>query len=118
MLFLLELKLCRTLWSIDMLHVGVCAGFLGEWPVVLVFWYTCLRKAVPAECSRSGTWCKWFRLPLLVLCGLLRFMLGVGRRNGSSQFLCPQIGEFLLAMFMEGLPQKVNNFSSCILDIS
>ena len=35
MLFPLELKLCRTLWSIHMVHVGVCAGLLGDGPVAL-----------------------------------------------------------------------------------
>lgn len=30
MLFPLELKLCRTLWLVDVVHVGVCVGLLGE----------------------------------------------------------------------------------------
>ena len=31
-LFPLELKLCRTLWSVRVMHAGVCAGLLGEGP--------------------------------------------------------------------------------------
>ena len=30
MLFPLELKLYRTLWSVDVVCAGVCAGLLGE----------------------------------------------------------------------------------------
>ena len=32
MLFLLELNLCRTLKSVDVVCVGVCAGLLGKDP--------------------------------------------------------------------------------------
>lgn len=30
MLFSLEPELCSTLWSIDLVHEGVCDGLLGE----------------------------------------------------------------------------------------
>ena len=52
MLFPLELKLCRALWSVDVVHVGRgehCAGFLGDEPAVLVFRHTCPRRAALAE---------------------------------------------------------------------
>ena len=49
MLFPLELKLCRTIWSVDLVCIRVCAVLLGEKPTALVLRHTCLRKAVPAE---------------------------------------------------------------------
>lgn len=42
MLFALELKLCRTLWSVDKVHMGVCAGLHGKDAfATLVRKYTC-----------------------------------------------------------------------------
>ena len=53
-LFPLELKLDRTLWSVDVIHVGVCVGILGKEPTVLVLRHTSLREAVPAEHRAVG----------------------------------------------------------------
>lgn len=61
----LELKPCRTLQLVDMVHVGVSADLLRKGPAVLVFRHTYPRKAAPAECrgvgmglgvSRLGSW--------------------------------------------------------------
>ena len=49
MIFPLELELCRTLWSVDMLCEGICAGLLGKGPTALVLRHICLRKAETAE---------------------------------------------------------------------
>lgn len=39
MLFPLELKLCRTLWSADMVHAGSVLVFWGEGSTALVLKY-------------------------------------------------------------------------------
>ena len=54
MLFPLELKLYRTLWSVDMVHAGVCAGFLDKRLTALALRLTCLQKAVAEECRGAG----------------------------------------------------------------
>ena len=48
-LFPLDLKLCRSLWSIDVVLVGICAYLLWEEPTVMIPRHTCPRKAVPTE---------------------------------------------------------------------
>lgn len=61
MLFQLELKLCRTLWSVDVMMVAGgggadtgSAGVLGEGLTALVLKHTCPRKALLVECR--GGW--------------------------------------------------------------
>ena len=54
MLLPLELKTYRTLWSGDVSRAGFSAGVLGKNPAALVLRHTCLRKAVPAECTGVG----------------------------------------------------------------
>ena len=54
MLFSLELMLCRTLWSGDVVQAGLCAGLLGEGPDALVLRHTCLRKVAAAVCWVVG----------------------------------------------------------------
>lgn len=54
MLFALELKFCRTQWSVDMVHLEMCAFLLGKEHAMLVLRHTFLRKAVVAECRRAG----------------------------------------------------------------
>ena len=89
MLLPLELKPCRTLWLVDMVQVGICAGFLRKGSTALGLRHTCPRKAAPKELrgvgvgvSRLGSQCwhcavyaSWF------------VMMGEG--NGASQLLCP-----------------------------
>lgn len=54
MLFPLELKLCRTLWSVDVVQLELCTDLLGGGPAALVLRHTCSRKAIPAECRVAG----------------------------------------------------------------
>ena len=54
MLLPLELKLYRTLWSVDVVCAGVCAGLLGEGSAALGLRHTFLRKPVPAK--QGGVW--------------------------------------------------------------
>ena len=55
MLFPLQLKLCRALWSVDVVYMGVYAGLLRKEPVALVLSYICRRKVVPGKCRVGGT---------------------------------------------------------------
>ena len=55
MLLPLELKPCRTLWSVDVVHAGFFAGFLGKGLTTsLGLRHICLRKEVQAECKGMG----------------------------------------------------------------
>lgn len=68
LLFPLEPKLCRTLWSVDMMHVvGVSVGLLWERPAAMILRHTCLRKAAPAECKGYRSCCRGFRPSVLTL---------------------------------------------------
>lgn len=51
---ILELRLCCSLWSVDLVCWGVCAGVLGKGPAVLVLRHTCSSKEVPTECREAG----------------------------------------------------------------
>ena len=102
MLFSLERKLCRTLWSVDMVHVGVCAYLLGKGPAALVLRHTCPRKAVLATHRGCRTWCNQVRQPVLVLCCLLKLVYDEDRGGKChQQLLCPQRGESILAVLRE-----------------
>ena len=104
MLFPLELKLYKTLWSADMVCAGVCAGLLGKGPTVLVLRHTCCRKAVPAEhrgeglgVSRLGSQC-W-------CCAVYWFVYAV-EGNGTSQLLCVWRWMTVLAALKKALPEE------------
>ena len=73
MLFPLELKLCRTLWLIDVVYEWDCASLLGEDPAVLVFRHIC-PKIITSSVLGFEVWCKQFRQPVLTLCYLLRLV--------------------------------------------
>ena len=108
MLFPLVLKLCRTLWSVDMVCTEGregCAGFRGEGPTVLVFRHTRLGKAAPVECRGGRAWYKWFRPPLLVLYCLVNIVYaeGLGREMVPSPFV----------VFKEGSSCLLLSGSSC-----
>ena len=64
MLFLLEVKLYRTLWSVDMVCAGVCAGLLGEGPTTLVLRILVWAKQYQ-QSTGGGTWYKQVRRPVL-----------------------------------------------------
>ena len=68
MLLPLELKLCRTVWSVDVVHVGVCSGLGGELTRLIVR-HTCPRK----QNQRSAE------------------EMGLGVSNLGSQFWCSSI---------------------------
>ena len=48
-----ELKFCRTLWSVDVVHGGLCWSS-GEGPTALITRDTCSSKTVPAEVREVG----------------------------------------------------------------
>lgn len=85
MLFPLELKIYRTLWSIDMMQAGGCADLLGEGPTALVLRHTWPRKAVPLECREGRTWCKQCNQSQLALCYLLRQFMLRGKSGNQHQ---------------------------------
>ena len=78
MLFLVELKLCRTLWSVDMVHVGdLCWSSRGDTHC------TCSQAHFPQKSSTSRAqggeaWYKQFRLSVLALCYSLKFFYAEG----------------------------------------
>lgn len=54
MLLSLELKSCRTLWSVGVVGADVSVGLLGKGPIALVIRHTCWRKAAPTEHRGAG----------------------------------------------------------------
>ena len=81
MLFPTELKLCRTLWSVDVVFgVGDCADLLRGWEgavalVLRALENTCPRKAAPAQLRGLGLGVSWLEatvgtmlLPEVCLC--------------------------------------------------
>ena len=54
MLFVLELKFCRTLWSVDLVYVGFCAGLLGLGTAPMVVRHTFLRIVASTVCRAIG----------------------------------------------------------------
>lgn len=60
-LFPPELKICRSLWIVDVVHMGVCAGLLWEEPTELFIRQVCLTKAghkgIGLGVNRLGSQC-------------------------------------------------------------
>lgn len=54
MVFPLDLKFCRTLWLIDVVHAGVCAGLLREKCTELVLRNTCPKKGYHQRAVEQG----------------------------------------------------------------
>ena len=92
---------------------GVSAGLLGERPSTLVFRYTCLRKAVPAEGrgaglggGRLGNQC-WSCLLKMI------YAEGLEREKVPASFFVLERG--LCACCCErSILRRVNNLSPCI----
>ena len=53
-LFPVELKLCSTLWSVELVHVGVCSAPLEVSLTALILRHTCPSEEALAEHSRIG----------------------------------------------------------------
>ena len=78
MLFSLELKICRTLCSVDVVWQGFVLVFWGVEPTALVLRHTGQREAAPGEYRVGRACCKCFRPPLLALCCLLKLVHAIG----------------------------------------
>ena len=108
MLFLIELKLCSALWSVDMVYVGeLVLVFWGRGPL-LWFSGTLAQKSSPCRVQVGRAWCKWFRLLLLVLCCLLKLAYAErqGREMVPAPHPTPQRGEFAAAAVREALLEE------------
>ena len=116
MLFPLELKLCRTPWSVDVVRTVLCAGLLRKGP--LCWSLGTLAQEKQYQWSTGGrTWCEQVRQPVLALCGFLKLVYA--ERWGMEMapaISCPQREESMLAPLREP-SQKRNNSSLCILGI-
>lgn len=100
MLFPLELKHGRTLWSEEVVCAGFC-GLLGEEPTALVLRPTCLSKAVPAEHRAVGLSVS----SLGSQCWRCTLMLKGREENGTSQPLGAEKGVCITAV-REALPEE------------
>ena len=78
MLFPPALKLFQTLWSVDVVHMVVCAGFWGKGPLCL-FSDTVGREKLYSEEERGGAWCKQVRQPALAPHCLLKLVYAEGQ---------------------------------------
>lgn len=76
----------KTLWSVDVVRVGVSAGGLGKGPAALGLRHTCLRKAIPVGRRRLG--------------------LGVISRLGSQYWCCASVNKLKL-VYAKGVGRMV-----------
>ena len=113
----LELKLCRALQSVDMVPAGnlcwssrwgaLCSGSQVYLP----------KKSSTCRSQGSRTWWKRLRLPLLVVCCLLKLVyakwLGKGKEMAlaTPSFLERSVCTHCSLGFT---PRKVNNLFSCV----
>ena len=85
MLFALQLKISRMLWSVDMVSAEVSAGLLEEGPHCSGSQAHLPKNSSTCRAQRGGAWCHQFMLLLLVMCCLLNLVDAGGDKGKWHQ---------------------------------